>query len=381
MLVTLVHPEEQVLVAAAPLIEKCTPFKTNLSLLIAPYALKSAVPIQIFREFISALEGGEIKITNANVTGLSLLSTEFGFDALAAQVSEFRSSVAFAGEVADSEARIAGLEARALERDKDIAELKAEVARLSAAVNRGEAQGRALREGQARYEADAARVSSAVEGLRVEVSALKARSSRSPGPPALLPAPGPFASLVVADFPPLFAEFRGKRFTLLWRGSRDGFGADDFHYRCDGHENTLTLIKDTDRNIFGGFTPVKWDSSSGYKDDPSLKSFLFTLKNPHGVPARKFALKSPTEEQAIVYRSFGLCENKAVAIKCHSWYGPTFWGIFVVGHCNATTQSHTFLHWSYSRDFRTGLGQDGHTFFTGSNYFKVKEIEIFKITD
>jgi hypothetical protein len=47
------------------------------------------------------------------------------------------------------------------------------------------------------------------------------------------------ASLIVAAFPALFAEFRGKRFTLLWRGSRDG------------HAPTLTLIQDTAGNIFG----------------------------------------------------------------------------------------------------------------------------------
>jgi hypothetical protein len=27
------------------------------------------------------------------------------------------------------------------------------------------------------------------------------------------------------DFPALFTEFSGKRFSLLWRGSRDGFTA------------------------------------------------------------------------------------------------------------------------------------------------------------
>ena len=62
-------------------------------------------------------------------------------------------------------------------------------------------------------------------------------------------------SEILTDFPALFDEFRRKRFTLLWRGSRDGFGADDFHGRCDGHKNTLTLIQDTEGHIFGGFTP------------------------------------------------------------------------------------------------------------------------------
>jgi hypothetical protein len=67
-------------------------------------------------------------------------------------------------------------------------------------------------------------------------------------------------SLIVADFQALFAEFGGKRFVLLWRGSRDGFAACDFHCRCDGRAPTLTLIQDTEGNIFRGFTPVEWDS-------------------------------------------------------------------------------------------------------------------------
>jgi hypothetical protein len=45
-----------------------------------------------------------------------------------------------------------------------------------------------------------------------------------------------FASVIVAVFPALFAEFRGKRFALLWGNSRDGFGACAFHGRCDGQE-------------------------------------------------------------------------------------------------------------------------------------------------
>jgi hypothetical protein len=98
--------------------------------------------------------------------------------------------------------------------------------------------------------------------------------------------PAGFASLIVADFPALFAEFRGKHFTLLWRGSRDGFGAHDFHGRCDGHAPTLTLIQDTEGNIFGGFTPLEWESGYKFKADPSLKSFLFTLTDPHNLPAR-----------------------------------------------------------------------------------------------
>jgi hypothetical protein len=46
-------------------------------------------------------------------------------------------------------------------------------------------------------------------------------------------------SLIVGEFPPLFEEFRPKRFNLSWRGIRDAFRAKEFHHRCDGHANTL----------------------------------------------------------------------------------------------------------------------------------------------
>jgi hypothetical protein len=67
-------------------------------------------------------------------------------------------------------------------------------------------------------------------------------------------------SRIISDFPEIFAEFQRKRFSLLWRGSRDGFGAFEFHRRCDGHANALTVILDTQGNFFGGFTPMKWES-------------------------------------------------------------------------------------------------------------------------
>jgi hypothetical protein len=187
--------------------------------------------------------------------------------------------------------------------------------------------------------------------LRAEIWALKA------------PRYG-FASLIVADFPALFAEFRGKRFSLLWRGSRDGFRAKNFHGRCDGHANTLTFIEDTAGNIFGGFTPLEWESPSNgqWKAAPSLKSFLFTLKNPHDFPARTFALNA---------------ENKNEAIHCNPSLGPNFSDITIADHCNSSASHISRFGSSYAND----LGFGWQTFFTGSTYFTVKEIEVFEITD
>jgi hypothetical protein len=191
----------------------------------------------------------------------------------------------------------------------------------------------------------------------------------APSAVALPPAPAGFASLIVADFPPLFAEFCEKRFALLWRGSRDGFGVRAFHGRCDGHAPTLTLIQDTAGNIFGGFTPVEWDSrkrnekcgraDNCYKADPSLKSFLFTLKNPHNLRARKFALKAKKKDKAIL---------------CNYWRSPCFRDMNVNCDCPDSCSS---LGKTYAND--TDL--DGSTVLTGSHEFTVKEIEVFEIAD
>jgi hypothetical protein len=126
------------------------------------------------------------------------------------------------------------------------------------------------------------------------------------------------------------------------------------------------LILDIGGNIFGGFTPVEWESPSKekFKADPSLKSFLCTLKNPHNFPARKFALKA---------------DRKDEAIECNFSWGPIFLGgIAVRNDCDAKTNSYTYyLGRSYAND--TVL--DGETFLTGLRIFTVKEIEVFEVTD
>jgi hypothetical protein len=61
------------------------------------------------------------------------------------------------------------------------------------------------------------------------------------------------------------------------------------------------------RNVFGGFTPVEWESREWkygteeycLKADVSLKSFLFTLRNPHNFPTRRFTVKAKKKYEAI----------------------------------------------------------------------------------
>jgi hypothetical protein len=123
---------------------------------------------------------------------------------------------------------------------------------------------------------------------------------------------------------------------------------------------------DTDGNVFGGFTPVKWELNCSYKGDDSLRSFLFMLKNPHGVPPRKFALRKEMESGAI------MCNSAMCAV----------FGADIVVKDNSNTNSMSFTqigtHWNdcmYANDV------DFEDFFTGADEFTVKEIEVFEIAN
>jgi hypothetical protein len=241
-----------------------------------------------------------------------------------------------------------------LEKARHIAALERCVSRLKAKIDSVSAETSMNVVELAR---SSARLSSQIGGIDNEVRILKNRVVITP--------PVDFDSPILSEFPPLLDEFRRKHFSLLWRGSRDGFGGHDFHRCCDGIANTLTLIKDTDGNIFGGFTPVAWESrdrdltgANCFKPDPSRQSFIFTLKNPRNFPPRRFPLK-----------------DEKNAIYCNGKRGPHFHDIRVSEDDQDTPSSTEDFGTSYANDTRLKWS----TVFTGSEVFQVSEIEVFHI--
>jgi hypothetical protein len=103
--VTLVHPEETFKIPARLAMNKCSLFQNNPTLFVDPYQVHTPVPLSISREFISALEGNGINITDTNFTALNRLCEEFGFSEIAAKLSELSPSMDFKeaeGEDVDS---------------------------------------------------------------------------------------------------------------------------------------------------------------------------------------------------------------------------------------------------------------------------------------
>jgi outer membrane murein-binding lipoprotein Lpp len=277
------------------------------------------------------------------------------------------------------EANVGQVQATVTQVDTKVGQVETKVGQVETKVGQVEAK-------VARVETDVARVSSELKAIRDETTSEAAApptSATAKSPPPVSPPrtseKSPHArgdSLIVREYPPLFEEFRMKRWVLLWRGSRDGFTARGFHRRCDGHANTVTLILDTVGNVFGGFTPVEWESrkwngkhgneNNSSKGDDSMRSFLFTQRTPHGVPPRKFALRE---------------ETKGLAIICDSTLCAVFSGaICVCDNCNTNSKSYTWIgsHWEGDRVYENDTRFE--YFFTGAEKFTVKEIEVFEIT-
>jgi hypothetical protein len=172
-----------------------------------------------------------------------------------------------------------------------------------------------------------------------------------------------FTSTILNEIPTILNDVMKKGSNLKYRGTRDGFKSTEFHQKCDGCVNTITLIETTKGYIFGGFTKLQWDSSNSWKRDDNRESFLFTIRNPHNLSARKFALSNP---------SYAIC--------CSGSYGPIFGNgndIFVSDSSNMNANSCSNLGTGYVND--TGI--NGNQVFTGEFHFTVKEIEVFTIED
>jgi hypothetical protein len=105
--------------------------------------------------------------------------------------------------------------------------------------------------------------------------------------------------------------------------------------------------------------------SNAVKADDSQKSFVFTLKNPHNIPAKRFALNAEMKWRAIV---------------CNSRCGPDFCNIGVSDNCNTNTNSCACFN-GFIDSYINDTGLNGKTIFADLKNFQVKEIEVFEITE
>jgi hypothetical protein len=152
-----------------------------------------------------------------------------------------------------------------------------------------------------------------------------------------------------------------KKLALLWRGSRDGFGANIFHVLCDDKPNTITIVKNTKGYIFGGYTALAWSSVKGHKADNT--AFLFSLTNQNKFPT-KMKLKTPGKN----------------AVYHNPSFGPVFAGgdLAISGFSNTSKESFITPK-SYDIPLTIHDESIGRFLHGGSTkFFQVVEIEVFQ---
>ena len=78
--------------------------------------------------------------------------------------------------------------------------------------------------------------------------------------------------------------------SLLYRGTRDGFGSSAFDFHCDGKDHTVSIILNDQNHVFGGYLFFSWRSSDTYSRDPY--SNLFSLRRCLSTKNEKYLFKS-----------------------------------------------------------------------------------------
>jgi len=140
------------------------------------------------------------------------------------------------------------------------------------------------------------------------------------------------------------------KYTLLFRASRDGYKTSNFHSKCDGKTNTVTLVETMTGRRFGGFIDAQWDQSSSYKTGSN--GFIFSLDN-----------------NEIYYN-----KDNRYNIYCDSSYGPTFGGghdFYICDNCCSSNCSDNSGH-SYETNGKKYV-------LAGSNNFLVQDYEVFQL--
>ena len=139
-------------------------------------------------------------------------------------------------------------------------------------------------------------------------------------------------------------------YKLLYRGTRDGDRAKDFHDRINGISKTLCVVK-TPKGLFGGYTEATWDGENCDKFDDNAFCFSLTLK-----------------------KIYELIEGKD-AIGCNKDYGPIFRFTFLLN--DKYFEKNAFC---YPKTPHFNVEENKFELSGGEKYPKVIEFEAYQIT-
>ena len=147
-------------------------------------------------------------------------------------------------------------------------------------------------------------------------------------------------------------KFPGSSYKLLYKGSRDGDTAADFHSRCDEAEKTLVIVEDNYGNRFGGFTSQDWAGQYMQKKDDD--AFIFSIDK------NKIYDVIPDQN----------------AIGCYPNFGPVFFGCQIRIYDNFLTKGGT----TYKKGLNYRTTED-FELTNGKQNYGVRDIEVYEVVN
>ena len=145
-------------------------------------------------------------------------------------------------------------------------------------------------------------------------------------------------------------KYPGSTYKLLYKGSKHGDGAADFHSRCDDAEKTLIIIEDNYGNRFGGFTTQDWGGEYMQKKDDD--AFIFSIDK------NKIYDVIPDQN----------------AIGCYPNFGPVFFGCQIRIYDNFLTKGGT----TYKKGLNYRTTED-FELTNGKQNFGVRDMEVYEV--
>ena len=158
-------------------------------------------------------------------------------------------------------------------------------------------------------------------------------------------------------------QLNGRKWSILYRASRCGFRASDFHSCCDNKPNTLTIVQSTSGNIFGGFTSAEWNPTDSWQEDK--RSFIFSLVNKEN---RQLLFEFSSK----ITHSIGSFKESGPEFGCGI-------DLFISGYSNINKNSYSNLGYTYSHPEYPYGSDKAKTILAGTYNFQVEEIEVFQM--
>ena len=149
-------------------------------------------------------------------------------------------------------------------------------------------------------------------------------------------------------------ENKTLRFKLIYKSSRDGQNAKDFHYFCDKKGPTVSIIKTKKNIIFGGYLNINWENKGNENRDD--KSFLFSFNNNKIYKNKKKGYGGYFDEKRGPYFGYG--------INIFEDFNQTKM------HCVRLTEDSNYAWNSFGYDYELNNGDE---------YFDIEEIEVFTV--